>query len=84
MEYKGQNTVQNLIDDRKARLNLIQADSTASEIFGTIQGGEFLLAPLRKADPEAVKDNQETDRLMKEWAWFNIDLPYCIENEIPF
>lgn len=84
MENKGRNTIQNLIDDRKARLNSIQADSQAQELLEIIWGGEFLLTPLRKADPEAIKDNKETDQLMLTWAWEKIDLPYCIDNEIPF
>lgn len=84
MENQGRNLVKDLIADRKERLNSIQADSTAKELLDIIHNGFFLHDPLRKVDQEAIKDNAETDKLMQEWAWERIDLPYCIENGIAF
>lgn len=75
-QNKGRNTVQDLIDKRKARL----AQIIMLQALDRITGKRSILSNVT----QAVKDNEETDQLMKEWAWENIDLDYCINNELPF
>ena len=75
-QNKGRNTVQNLIDERKARL----AQIIMLQALDRITGKRSILSNVT----EAVKDNAETDQLMKDWAWENIDLDYCVDNCVAF